>query len=109
MEIKEERIANALVVRPAGRIDAMSAPGFESAFLERIESRPARLVLDLSEVDFVSSAGLRAILVGVKRGRAVGCEPSVCRLKDHVREVFELSGFENVVSVHSTLEEALRS
>jgi len=109
MEIAEERIADALVLHAAGRLDGTTAASFESAVLARLDGKPARLVLDLAGVEYVSSAGLRAILLAVKRGKSVGCALAVCGLRDHIREVFDVSGFGNVVAIHSTLEEALGS
>jgi anti-sigma B factor antagonist len=109
MEIAEERIADALVLHASGRLDGTTAAGFESAVLAQIDGQPKRLVLDLADVDYVSSAGLRAILLAVKRGKSVGCALALCRLREHIREVFDLSGFGNVVAIHATVEEALGS
>ena len=109
MDIAEERIANALVVHATGRLDGTTAAGFESAVLGRLDAKPTRLVLDLAGVDYVSSAGLRAILLAAKRGKSVGCAVAVCGLRDHIREVFDLSGFGTVVAIHPTVQEALRS
>jgi anti-sigma B factor antagonist len=109
MEIAEERIGTAVVLRPNGRLDGTSAPQFQTALLAEVEARPARLVLDLAGLEYVSSAGLRSILLAVKRGTALGCSLVVCRLPDHIREVFDLSGFGNVLPMHTTLEEALGS
>lgn len=109
MEIAEERIANALVLHASGRLDGTTAPEFERAVLSKLDGKPTRLVLDLAGVDYVSSAGLRAILVAVKRGKSVGCVLALCRLREHIREVFDLSGFANVVAIHPTVEEALAS
>lgn len=107
MEIAEERIGKALVVRPAGRLDANSAATFERTLLAQIDTRPARLVLDLAGLEYVSSAGLRAILLAVKRGKAAGCPLLACCLPEHIREVFDLSGFGSVLPIHATREEAL--
>lgn len=109
MEIAEERIGNVLVLRPAGRLDGASAASFEKALLAHIDQHPARLVLDLGALEYVSSAGLRAILVSVKRGKAVHCPLLACCLPEHIREVFDLSGFGNVLPIHATREEALVS
>lgn len=109
MDVAEERIADALVLRATGRLDGNSAPGFERTLLDRLDGHPARVVLDLSGIEYVSSAGLRAILLAVKRGKSIGCGVAVCGLREHIREVFELSGFHHVVALHATLEEALRS
>jgi anti-anti-sigma factor len=109
MDIAEDKIGQTLVLRAAGRLDGTTAASFERTVLDRLAGQPARLVLDLDGVDYVSSAGLRAILIAVKRGKSAGCPVAVCRLREHIREVFELSGFQNVVAVCATLEEALRS
>ena len=109
MEIAEKRIANALVLDVSGRLDGATAPEFERAVLAQLDGKPVRLVLDLAGVEYVSSAGLRAILVAVKRGKSVGCALALCRLRDHIREVFDLSGFANVIAIHPTVEEALAS
>jgi len=109
MEIIEERIGNALVVRPSGRLDGSTAADFERTLLARLDTSPRQLVLDLAELEYVSSAGLRAILVAAKRGRTTGCNVAVCRARPHIREVFEVSGFGSVVSLHDTVQEALDS
>jgi anti-anti-sigma factor len=109
MEIQQEQLANAKVVRAAGRIDGVSAAGFETTVLACLDSLPGRLVLDLSGVEYVSSAGLRAVLMAAKRAKNTGCTLAVCGLREPVREVFEVSGFGTVIALYSTVDEALRS
>ena len=109
MEIAEQRIGGALVLRPAGRLDGASAPAFEKTVLERLDAKPARLVLDLAGVEYVSSAGLRTVLLAAKRAKSVGSALAVCNLRDPIREVFDLSGFANVVTIRASLDEALKS
>jgi anti-anti-sigma factor len=108
MEIAEQQIAKAVVLRPTGRLDGSSAPAFEKTVLDRLEGRPTRLVLDLAGLEYVSSAGLRTILLAAKRAKSLGSALAVCGLRDHIREVFDLSGFGTVVAIHPTVEEALR-
>ena len=109
MQIDEERIANTLVLALSGRIDGTTAGDFERALLAHLDDKPARILLDLGGVEYISSAGLRAILVGAKKAKAVGSELAACALRPPVREVFELSGFGTVVAVHATRDEALRT
>jgi anti-anti-sigma factor len=109
MEIAEQQIGGVLVLRPTGRLDGPNAPGFEKTVLDRLESRPTRVVLDLAGIEYISSAGLRTILLAAKRAKAVGCGLAACGLREHIREVFDLSGFGNIVTIRSTLEEALKS
>lgn len=107
MQIAEERIGTAQVLRPSGRLDGTTAAAFEQTLLARLDPAPERLVLDLAELEYVSSAGLRAILVAAKRAKAAGCALAVCRARDHIREVFEVSGFGSVLRLHGTLQQAL--
>lgn len=109
MEITEERIGTTSVVRASGRLDGTTAPAFEQAVLAAVDRHPPRLVLDLGGLEYVSSAGLRAILLAVKRGNAVGCALAACGLRDHIREVFDLSGFATVLPLHATVAEAMGS
>jgi len=109
MEIREERLNQALVVHASGRLDAHTASTFESALLAKLEEKPARLVVDLAGVEYISSAGLRAILVAVKRGKALGCALAASGLRPNIREVFDLSGFGNLIPIHASVAEALRS
>ncbi|MDX2171052.1 MAG: STAS domain-containing protein [Deltaproteobacteria bacterium] len=109
MQIAEERIGNALVLRPSGRLDGTTAADFERAVLARFDPPPGKLLLDLAELEYVSSAGLRAILMAAKRGKGVGCPLAVCRARDHIREVFEVSGFGSVLTLYGTLQQALDS
>ena len=109
MEIQEERIKDALVLHTQGRLDAHTAATFESALMARLEGKPTKLVLDLAGVEYISSAGLRAILVAVKRGKAQGCTFAACRLRPNIREVMDLSGFGNLIPMHATIDEAVTS
>ena len=109
MEIQEEMIKDVLVLHAKGRLDAHTAATFESALLAKLEGKPQRLVLDLAGVEYISSAGLRAILVAVKRGRAQNCTLTACRLRPNIREVFDLSGFGNLIAMHATVDEAVAS
>jgi len=109
MQIAEERIGTDVVLRPHGRLDGTTAVDFEHALLARLDPPPRRLVLDLAGLEYVSSAGLRAILVAAKRAKGVGVSLGVCCARDHIREVFEVSGFGSVLSLHATLQQALES
>ena len=98
-----------LTLTASGRLDADTTGRFAEVLNGCIDRGDRRIVLDLAGVDYVSSAGLRAILLAAKRGKSVGCAVAVCGLRDHIREVFDLSGFGTVVAIHPTVQEALRS
>ena len=105
MEIGERRQANMLVLRPVGRIDDLTSAEFQSRLLAAVTSTADVLVVDFSSVEYISSAGLRALMTASRlkpkeRRLAVACLNSI------VSEIFAISRFSHVVPVFNTLEEA---
>jgi anti-anti-sigma factor len=107
MHLYEERRGGTLVLQPTGRLDSASSAAFERELMNRIEAGDRRLVLDLKEIDYVSSAGLRAFLIVAKRLDGVAGSLTLCALKNHVREVFEISGFHTLFRLTGSVDEAL--
>ena len=93
-----EKQGNTLTVRPAGRIDTATSPLLERELRTRLEDIQA-VILDLSNVEYVSSAGLRLMLATAQRMEDRGGSMKVIHVKEHILEVFELVGFMDVVSV----------
>lgn len=92
MQIRETIREGVLVIRAAGRLDSSSASALEGVLPARIQSND-KVVLDLAEVPYVSSAGLRVLLIGAKAARAGGKKLALAGLSESVREVFDISGF----------------
>lgn len=107
MEIISREVEEKMVVSVTGRLDAVSAPEFQEALMALIDQGASRLVLDLAGVDYISSAGLRSILVAAKKLRTGQGELAVAMLQETVKEVFEISGFNSILPVFDTLEAAL--
>lgn len=89
------------VVAVSGRLDAMTAPEFERGCADY---SAGRLVLDLSDLEYISSAGLRSILTLAKRLKASGGTLALCGLNGLVQEVFTVSGFDNFLPVFADLD-----
>jgi anti-anti-sigma factor len=110
MELGSKRFADAVVLYPAGRIDHATADGFKAAlvpYLARCAAGGDRVVLDLSGVEYISSVGLRVLMLASKQVKAQGGSLAVCGLGPVVREIFEISRFTLVLDVFSALREAL--
>jgi anti-anti-sigma factor len=107
MEINDERIGQTCVVTAKGRLDG----GASAAFAERvgglITSPNPKLLIDFAGVDFVTSAGLRALLQLVKKVKAAGGSFALCAVQDPVREVLDITGFTGMFSVHAARADAL--
>ena len=105
MDIGERRQANILVLAPVGRLDNLTSAAFQARLLAAVTSSPVDVVVDFSGVEYISSAGLRALMTASRqkpkeRRLAVACLHTV------VREIFAISRFSHVVPVFATVDEA---
>lgn len=87
------------IVTLKGRLDSATASGFEKALLPILQENSGTLLMDFSGLEFISSAGLRVVLIAAKRLRQTRGKLLLCCLQDHVREVFEISGFLKILDV----------
>jgi anti-sigma B factor antagonist len=97
------------VVKVEGRIDANSAPGMEALINAPLERGVKKIVVDLSGVEYMSSAGLRVLLASLKKTRAMGGEMRLAGMQPFVKEVFDMTGFSRLFTVSPTAEEAVKS
>ena len=95
-----------IICRPVGTLDAYTAPRLREAMA--LMGTAQSLVIDLSEVPFVDSAALAALINGIRRVREGGGDVAVCSTRRNVRRVLETIGFERVVPMVETIDEARR-
>ena len=107
MEIQTRKEKNAAVVSIRGRMDAVSSPQFEKELSELMAEGEKNFIIDLGELDYISSAALRSILVTVKKIEKKEGKLLLSALKDMVKEVFEISGFTAIIPVYESVESAL--
>jgi len=107
VEIESRKEDKFCVVRVKGRMDAVSAPEFETACSERIEMGESAFLVDLEGLEYISSAGLRALLVIAKKLKSNNGSISFCSLKPVVERVFSLSGFESMFPLYDSVQNAL--
>jgi anti-sigma B factor antagonist len=99
MDITSSIEGGVAVLSIAGRIDFASSGDFETAASRAIEQGGARLIFDMRAVGYVSSAGLRAILVAAKKAKSAGGGVALFGLQSGVEEVFATSGFGQIVPI----------
>jgi anti-anti-sigma factor len=109
MHISEDRRAGVVVLALSGKLDATTAKPFEEKIVGVLDSGTQRLVVDLSQMDFVSSSGLRVFFLAAKRLRSTDGKIALCSMNDHVRQVFDLAGFSAIFSIYSSRDEAIKS
>ena len=109
IEIAEARDGAVQVVLPVGRIDGANARKFESAIMDLIDSGKRRLVFDFSRLDFISSSGLRVVLVATRKLRGSSGSLVLCAMQDNVDRVVRMSGFDRIVRIEASREAALEA
>ena len=109
MEISETKSGGTLVITPVGRLNAESAQAFQERLLSSIDAGETSVLLDLAALDYISSAGLRSLLIAAKRLQARDGRFAICALTANVREVFRMSGFDTIIDVHPDRATALQS
>ena len=102
----EKTRGKVLVLKPVGRLDSNTINAAETDMFSYLEKGETRVVLDLSQLDYISSSGLRLVLMMGKRLSLKGGKLALCGLKPQIREVFEISGFISIVTVVGTRAEA---
>ena len=88
-----------LTVRPCGRLDAVTAPEFGKQFGEQLDEEITEIVMDLAQVDYIASAGLRVLLVSVQEMDERGGSMKLMHVREGIREIFELTGFLDFVTL----------
>lgn len=106
MKVTTSTNGNATVAAVEGRVDSANAKDLDQELAAAIDQGGSRLVLDCKDLRYISSAGLRALLVAIKRTNREGGGVVMCRVPDHIREVLEVSGFTRLTKVFATVEEA---
>jgi anti-sigma B factor antagonist len=109
MELSVSERKPAHVVTVVGSIDALTSADFSSFVSGQIERGQNRLVVDLSQVDYMSSAGLRAILAVLKEARQLGGDLRLAAAQPGVEKILKLSGFLTILKFYTSVEEAITS
>jgi anti-sigma B factor antagonist len=102
IELKTETRAEWCVVAIRGRADAETADELENALRAAVEQHP-KVAADFTGLDYISSAGLRAVLQAARAAQTRHAEFAVCRLRGPVKKVFEVSGMQHVLQIHEHL------
>jgi anti-anti-sigma factor len=97
------------IIRPSGRLDGASAPALEATILSAIDGGVQGVLLDCADLTYVSSAGLRVILIAAKRLGAAGGVFALCGLTWQVERILDTSGFTSFLDIHPSVEAATRA
>ena len=109
MNVEIQREAANLVLIADGRVDGTNASHFQDAMQSAIQDSDQSVVLDFEKLSYISSAGLRAILVVAKSLQQKGVSFAACSMTQPVKEVFTISGFDKIVPVFDSHQAAWNS
>ena len=107
MTIEQKQVAGQVVLLVSGRMDAESAPDFEKTCRTSIAEGHTGLVVDLGELTYVSSMGLRSFIAIAKTLQEKQGALRICRLKGLVKQVFEITGLLDMFRTYDSVEAAL--
>lgn len=108
MDLNPKEKDGVVILSPQGRIDQNTAPDFQVALLAEV-NRAAKttIIIDMSGVGFMSSVGLRALMMALKQSKASGGTLLIAALTPVVKEVFQISRFDTVLNCFDDLQAAL--
>ena len=108
MESSVQQFTDATLINIKGRIDHKTAKDFEEALKSHLgDGQTGSLVLDLGELEYMTSAGLRVLLMLAKKLQGTGGHLVLCAMPESVRLVFELAGFLPIFEIEDTRQAAL--
>lgn len=109
MEVERTTNGEVAVFRIIGRLDSSNSPAFEASVLPSIRPGSNRVVLDFTALDYVSSAGLRVVLLAAKQTRATQGAFAIFGMSKSILHVFQMSGFARIIALFNTEAEAVAS
>ncbi len=109
LQVDFKRGDSVLSVFPSGRLDGLTVGEFEEQVRENSAVEDQLLLIDFSSVEYISSAGLRVLLILAKSMGSAESKFALCALSDSIMDVFRISGFDQIMSIYKDREEALAS
>jgi anti-sigma B factor antagonist len=110
MDLTPKRYVDTVVLSPSGRIDHSTSEDFKAAlapFLAHCAAGQDRILLDLAGVEYISSVGLRVLMLASKQAKGQGGSIGVAALQPDVKEIFDISRFTMVLDVFPSVREGL--
>ena len=109
MDFRERQFGGVTIGSASGRIDLSNADAFTDSLSATLSRTKTALVLDLSELEYISSAGLRSLMISFKAAKAEGKTFGIAALKPLVLEIFTISRFNLVFPLFNTVRDAIKT
>lgn len=109
MNVDFERQNGNLIASVQGSVDGTNAAEFQAMLQGAVQEEDKGMLLDFGSLEYISSAGLRVLLLVAKDMQRKSANFGVCSLSGQVRELFTVSGFDQIISIHDDQKDALKS
>jgi len=107
LKIQFKQRDTTLIILPSGRLDGLTVDAFEHQTQSWIDQEKTFVIIDFKNLSYISSAGLRALLILAKSLQQHKARFALCSLSPQIREIFEISGFDQIIAIHEDCESAL--
>lgn len=107
MEAKTTQEQGVTILSIVGRLDAVAAPDVQAYFMQAVAESPAAVLLDLEGVEYISSGGIRSVIMLMRACERYGSRLRICGMNPFVRQVFELSNLTQIFDIHPGRQDAL--
>ncbi len=107
MKVETRELKNVSVVKVSGRVDSLTAPDLDNVLKDHLNADRNNVVVDLQETEYMSSAGLRALVAALKEAKKRGGNVRLAQPSTRVQEVIDLAGLTPVFDIHPDVVEAV--
>jgi anti-sigma B factor antagonist len=108
VDIVEEIQDGISIYRLKGRLDSSTSQGLEEKLFQAISDGSKRMIVDFKDLNYISSDGIRVILIATKAIKRKEGQIMFCCMRDYVKEVFEIAGLGSLLPVVATIDDALK-
>lgn len=107
MEILQEQQGRVIILSLVGRLDANTSKDLEGKLLAFLEADNRLFIMDFAQLEYISSAGLRVLLMAAKKLKPLDGTIALTSVKDHIKEIFEITGFLSLFKTFTRKDEAI--
>ena len=108
MELTEQKTDQCVIIGIVGRLDTTNYTVLEKKLMDLADSQHDKILVECAKMDYISSSGLRILLMALKKITQMKGKFALCSLQENIHEIFEISGFTSIFEIHSSREEALK-
>jgi anti-anti-sigma factor len=107
MNCSERRVGGSIILAPVGRLELTNAEACKEILLRAVAAAERAVILDLAQLEYISSAGLRSLMIAIKTAKSRSVGVGIAAMQPVVREIFKISRFDLVFPCFDTVAAAV--